>query len=102
MRPEEEARRARFLEGGGALPPEGGQERALLEAILASGDLLPDLLVAEGRGADALAALATNPWLRQPKPPALFAQAVDEGTAGAADFADFKRRLRLVRRGASG
>jgi glutamate-ammonia-ligase adenylyltransferase len=94
----EEARRARFLEGGGAIPPEGSDERALLEAILQSGDLLPDLLVAEGRGAETLAALAADPWLRQLKPAALIAQTVNDGTAGAADFADFKRRLRLVRR----
>jgi glutamate-ammonia-ligase adenylyltransferase len=94
----EEARRARFLEGGGAIPPEGGEARALLEAILASGDLLPDLLVAEGKGAETLAALEADPWLRQPKPPAQISRTVDEGTAGATDFADFKRRLRLARR----
>ncbi|HVZ72148.1 MAG TPA: hypothetical protein VHJ20_07220 [Polyangia bacterium] len=94
-----DARRARFVEHGGGLPSEGGEVRTLLEAILASGDHLPELLFGETAARpDALLALERDPWLRAPKPPALIARAVDEGTAGATSFADFKRRLRLVRR----
>jgi glutamate-ammonia-ligase adenylyltransferase len=91
-----DARRARFVERGGVLPQEGTEARRLLEALVASGDLLPDLLAGEGPGA--LDALLGNPFLWQPKSPAEIARAVDDGTAGATDFADFKRRLRLVRR----
>jgi glutamate-ammonia-ligase adenylyltransferase len=90
-----DARRARFVERGGALPPDGSVPRALLEAICASGDFLPDLLAADVSG---LAALAHDPWLTAPKPPAEIARAVDAETATATDFADFKRRLRVVRR----
>src|SRR5450432_3341041 len=92
---ESDARRARFVERGGVVPPEGTEARALLEAIVASGDLLPDLLAAD---VGALEALARDPWLRAPKPPALIARAVDDETAGATSFADFKRRLRVARR----
>jgi glutamate-ammonia-ligase adenylyltransferase len=96
---EREARRARFVERGGVVPPDGTEARALLEAILGSGELLPDLLGAatEAR-AGALEALARDPWLRAPKPPALIARAVDDETAGATSFPDFKRRLRFARR----
>jgi glutamate-ammonia-ligase adenylyltransferase len=94
MRPEVLARRQRFLEKGGVEPadPEG---QALLQAVLESGEHLTELLLAD---VALLPALAADPWLRRPKPPALFARAVDEGTAGAADLAEFKRGLRLVRR----
>src|SRR5579862_4170066 len=94
-RAEIDARRARFVERGGVVPPEGTEARALLEAIVASGDLLTDLTCAD---VTALDALARDPWLRVPKPPALLARAVDDETAGATDFADFKRRLRVARR----
>jgi glutamate-ammonia-ligase adenylyltransferase len=90
-----DARRARFVERGGVVPPEGTESHALLEAILASGELLPQLL---GADVTALDVLARDPWLRTPKPPALIARVVDEETAGAIDFADFKRRLRVARR----
>jgi glutamate-ammonia-ligase adenylyltransferase len=91
-----DARRARFIERGGVLPSQGTEASRLLEALLASGDLLPDLLAGEGPGA--LDALLADPFLWQPKPRAELSRAVDEGTEGATDFADFKRRLRLVRR----
>jgi glutamate-ammonia-ligase adenylyltransferase len=90
-----DARRARFVERGGVVPADGTEARALLEAMCASGDLLPDLLCADPA---ALVALARDPWLSTPKPPALVARAVDDETAGATDFADFKRRLRVARR----
>ena len=77
-----EARRARFAERGGVVPAEG-ESRALLEAILASGELLPELLLAD---VSALPALAADPWLQRPKPPRLIAAAVEEGTRGATDF----------------
>jgi glutamate-ammonia-ligase adenylyltransferase len=91
-----DARRARFVERGGVLPSQGTEASRLLEALLASGDLLPDLLAGEGPGA--LDALLANPFLWQPKSRAEISRAVDEGTAESTDFADFKRRLRLVRR----
>ncbi len=83
------------MERGGVLPPEGSAARALLEALCGSGDFLPELLVAD---VAALEALARDPWLTAPKPPALIAQVVDDATADAADFTDFKRRLRVARR----
>jgi glutamate-ammonia-ligase adenylyltransferase len=89
------ARRARFVEEGGVLPPEGSVARALLEAFCGSGDFLPELLRADVSGLDAL---ANDPHLGAPKPAALIARAVEDETAGATDFADFKRRLRVVRR----
>src|SRR5882724_3897690 len=90
-----EARRARFVERGGVVPRQGSVARALLEAFVASGELLPELL-----GADvvALEALAGDPWLGAPKPSALIAADVERETAGATDFGDFKRRLRVARR----
>jgi glutamate-ammonia-ligase adenylyltransferase len=94
-----DARRARFVEHGGSLPAPGSEAGALLEAILGSGDHLPELLFGETSArADALAELAADPWLRAPKSPALIAGAIDAATAGATTFADFKRRLRLARR----
>ena len=90
-----EARRARFVEQGGVVPPEGTMARALLEALCASGDFLPDLLAAD---VSVLEALAHDPWLSAPKPAALVVRAVDDETAGATSFDDFKRRLRVVRR----
>src|SRR5258708_468713 len=92
---EMDARRDRFVECGGVVPQEGTIARALLEAICASGDLLPELLCAD---VGALETLAHDPWLRDPNPPGLLARAVDEETGDATDFADFKRRLRLARR----
>jgi glutamate-ammonia-ligase adenylyltransferase len=94
MTKEVEARRARFAERGGVVPADG-EGRALFDAIVASGELLPELLLAD---VSALAALAADPWLRRPKPARLIAAAVEEGTRGATDFADLQRRLRLVRR----
>src|SRR5579871_2712989 len=93
-----EARRERFLERflelGGVVPPEG-EARALLEAIGASGEFLPELLCADVR---ALGALATDPYLRRAKPPEVIGDEVRTAAAGARDFADLQRRLRLVRR----
>jgi [glutamine synthetase] adenylyltransferase / [glutamine synthetase]-adenylyl-L-tyrosine phosphorylase len=87
-------RRQRFLERGG-VPPADPVGEALLGAILASGEHLTGLLLAD---VSALPALVADPFLRQPKPPALLARAVEQATAGATDFADFQRRLRVVRR----
>ena len=88
------ARRARFLELGGVVPAEG-EGRALLDAILESGEFLPELLLADVRGSSALAG---DPYLRRPKPAEVIADEVRTATAGARDFADLQRRLRLVRR----
>jgi glutamate-ammonia-ligase adenylyltransferase len=93
-RADTEARFDRFRDLGGVVP-DGGDERRLLTAILDSGSFLPELLFADVTDWPALAA---DPWLRRPKPSSLvFAEASRE-TAAATDFADFKRRLRLVRR----
>ena len=88
------ARWARFLELGGVVPVEG-EGSALLDAIFASGEFLPELLLADVRG---LGALAGDPYLRRPKPAEVIAAEVRTATAGARDFVDLQRRLRLVRR----
>ncbi len=90
----ESARRGRFLELGGVVPAEG-EGGALLAAICASGDFLPELLDADVR---ALGVLAADPFLRRPKPPELIAGEVRAAAAGARDFADLQRRLRVHRR----
>ncbi len=87
-------RRARFLELGGVVPAEG-EGRALLDAIFDSGEFLPELLLADVRG---LSALAGDQYLRRPKPAEVIAEEVRTATAGARDFADLQRRLRLLRR----
>jgi glutamate-ammonia-ligase adenylyltransferase len=86
-------RRGRFVELGGVVPE--GEGSALLEAIFASGDFLPELLLADVR---ALPALAADPFLRRAKPPEVTAQEVRGAAAGARDLPDLQRRLRLVRR----
>ena len=53
------ARRQRFIEAGGA-EPASAEERTLFEAILASGEFLPDLLMAD------VGAFATGSWGRPP------------------------------------
>lgn len=94
-----QVRLERFLERGGVVPAgddeQGAEARRLLTAILESGSFLPELLLAD---VAALPALVADPWLRAPKPPAEIDAAVERATAGAADFAELKRRLRLVRR----
>ncbi|HXU64718.1 MAG TPA: bifunctional [glutamate--ammonia ligase]-adenylyl-L-tyrosine phosphorylase/[glutamate--ammonia-ligase] adenylyltransferase, partial [Polyangia bacterium] len=92
--PEAEARRSRFVERGGVVPsdPDG---RALLDAICASGDFLPELLMADVTG---FAALAADPYLRREKPSDVIAREVRAATDAATDFADLQRRLRRVRR----
>ena len=97
MRPEVQARFDRFVERGGIVSASAGGDvsRRLLQAIVESGDFLTELLLAD---VGALAALATDPWLWQPKPAELIRASVVAEVSGAADFADFKRRLRLVRR----
>jgi glutamate-ammonia-ligase adenylyltransferase len=94
MTDEVDVRRARFVEAGGVVP-EGAADRALLEAILASGEFLPDLLFAD---VSVLPKLAADPWLRRPKLPAVIAGELRAATAGAADFAELQRRLRRARR----
>ncbi len=89
------ARRARFIEAGGVVPADG-DGAALLEAILDSGDFLPELLLAD---VAALPALAADPYLRRPKPPEVVAQEVRAVAAPARELADLQRRLRLYRRG---
>ena len=91
-----EARLERFEELGGAVPVHG-EERDLLLAVFDSGSFLPGLVLA----ADAPAAwrrLVDDPYLRRPKPTSLFWSEASAAVAGAGDFADFKRRLRLYRR----
>ncbi len=76
------------------VPPEG-EGRVLLDAIFDSGDFLPELLLADVRGLDALAG---DPYLRRPKPAEVIAEEVRTATAGARDLPDLQRRLRIVRR----
>jgi glutamine synthetase adenylyltransferase len=89
-----QARRARFLELGGVVPADG-EGSALLDAIFDSGEFLPELLLAD---VGLLGALAGDPYLRRPKPAEVIAAEVRMAAAGARDFADLQRRLRLVRR----
>jgi len=91
-----EARLERFQEQGGVVPVHG-EERDLLLAVFDSGSFLPGLVLA----AEAPATwrrLVTDPWLRQPKPAVLFWAEASAAVEGAADFTDFKRRLRRYRR----
>ncbi len=92
--PESEARRDRFVERGGAIPTDP-QARALLDAICASGEFLPDLLMAD---VSAFAALVADPFLRREKPADVVAREVRAAAEPATDFADLQRRLRRVRR----
>src|SRR5436190_6000243 len=89
-----EARRQRFVEAGGVVP-DAAAARALLEAILGSGEFLPELLNAD---AGAFARLAADPWLRRAKSAEALARDVRAAAGGAADLADLQRRLRRVRR----
>src|SRR5882724_6372894 len=90
------ARLARFRELGGIVP-EAGDGRALLLAILDSGNFLPSLMFAGG-SAQAWTDLAGDPWLRHAKSASLYWSEAAAATAGARDFDDFKRRLRRYRR----
>jgi [glutamine synthetase] adenylyltransferase / [glutamine synthetase]-adenylyl-L-tyrosine phosphorylase len=92
--PEVAARRQRFIEAGGVAPTSAA-DRALFEAILASGEFLPDLLLAD---VSAFARLVADPYLRRAKPAEAIARDVRSGAAGAADLAELQRRLRRVRR----
>jgi [glutamine synthetase] adenylyltransferase / [glutamine synthetase]-adenylyl-L-tyrosine phosphorylase len=93
MSESEDPRRGRFVELGGIVPE--GEGNALLEAIFASGDFLPELLLADVR---ALPALAADPFLRRPKPAEVTGAEVRAAAVGARDLPDLQRRLRLVRR----
>src|SRR5580698_1325228 len=88
------ARLQRFLERGGEVPAQG-EARALLDAILASGEFLTELLLAD---VGALPRLAGDHWLKWMKPADVTAHEVREACAGAVDFADLCRRLRVLRR----
>jgi len=91
-----EARLERFQELGGTVPAYG-DERDLLLAVFDSGSFLPGLvMVSDAPGF--WQQLVTDPWLHQPKPAALFWAEASAAVDGAADFADFKRRLRRYRR----
>ena len=76
-----------FRRRGGGTP--------LLSAVLSSGTFLPELLLADISRWDRLRG---DEWLRKPKPPEVVLAEVEAAVADAADFADFKRRLRIVRR----
>jgi len=89
-----DSRRQRFIEAGGFVL-EAAPERALLDAILASGDFLPGLLTAD---VGAFARLAGDPWLRRAKPPEVIAREVRAAAADATDLAAVQACLRRVRR----
>jgi glutamate-ammonia-ligase adenylyltransferase len=86
--------RERFVQAGGVIPDDPA-ERALLEAILGSGEFLPELLLAD---VSAMPRLAADPWLRRPKPAAGFGVEVTAATAEVKTFAELQRQLRRVRR----
>jgi glutamate-ammonia-ligase adenylyltransferase len=88
------ARRQRFIEAGG-VEPASAEERTLFEAILASGEFLPDLLMAD---VGAFARLVADPYLRRPKLPVAIAREVRAATAAADDLAALQQRLRRIRR----
>jgi glutamate-ammonia-ligase adenylyltransferase len=88
------AHRQRFVEAGGVVPA-AAADRALLEALLGSGDFMPELLCAAPA---AFPALAADPWLRRPKPRAITFRDVRAAAAGAGDLAELQRRLRVFRR----
>jgi glutamate-ammonia-ligase adenylyltransferase len=94
MPDESAARRQRFLERGGEVPVQG-EARALLDAILASGEFLTELLLAD---VGALPRLAGDHWLKWMKPADVTAREAREACAGAVDFSDLCRRLRVLRR----
>ena len=83
------ARRATVRRAGRRRAGEG-EGRALLEAIFASGDFLPELLLADVR---ALAALAADPWLRRPSRPRS-SRGGAGGDGGRARLRRLQRRLR--------
>ncbi len=85
------ARWERFIDRGGVAPVDDG-DRRLLVAILSSGTLLPELLLAD---IDGWERLVGDPWLWKPKSAALIFAEVEAATRDARDFADFKRLLRL-------
>jgi glutamate-ammonia-ligase adenylyltransferase len=89
-----DARHERFIEAGGA-EPSTAADRALLDAILASGTFLPELLMAD---VAALPRLAADPFLRRPKPPELIARDVRALAAGATTLVELQSRLRRARR----
>lgn len=94
--PEVAVRRlVRFGEIGGALPTEP-REQALLASLLASGTFLPELLFSDISG---WARLTRDPYLEHAKPADVVFSEAETATAAATDFADFKRRLRIYRRG---
>jgi len=87
-------RRQRFVECGGTLP-DSIADRTLFEAILASGEFLPELLFADP---GALPRMIADPWLRRAKPAHAIAREVNAATAGAAGLTELQRGLRRVRR----
>jgi glutamate-ammonia-ligase adenylyltransferase len=87
-------RRQRFVEAGGTLPVTAA-DKLLFEAILASGEFLPELLFADP---GALPRLIADPWLRRAKPPEVMAREVRAATVDAAGLAEVQRGLRRVRR----
>src|SRR5581483_2440446 len=99
MQPDTAARLQRFRELGGVVPAGGGavdgEALRLLLAIMDSGSFLPGLLDAD---VGLWAALLADPWLGKPKPAAVMLAEAEAAVAGARDFADFSRRLRVVRR----
>lgn len=91
-----QARLERFEELGGVVPV-NGDERELLHAVFDSGSFLPGLVLAANARA-AWQRLVEDPYLRQPKPAALFWSEARSAVDGATNFDEFKRRLRLYRR----
>lgn len=85
----------RLRDTGVALPGEG-PNAILLAALLASGDYLPDILLADP---ERLPTLLADPWLGRSKPRESFAGELRAACAPARGFTDLQRALRLYVRG---
>lgn len=73
--------------------PEDAESIALLAGLLASGDYLAGLLLAEPTR---LRALLDDPWLHREKPRETYFAEVGRACAGVRSFADLQRALRLA------
>lgn len=89
------ALRLERLHEAGASLPDDGPGATLLAALLASGDYLPDILLAHP---DALPALLASPYLAARKPREVFARELGERCASLRGFADLQRELRRYAR----
>ena len=84
------------LRDAGIMLPSDGTAVTRLAAVLASGDNLPNLLLAQP---DRLSRLLADPWLARPKPSEVFAQELRAVCGGAKTFPELQRVLRRYSHG---